>query len=81
MSIAKELLSEIETFCRRFDVAETTFGIAVARDGHLVRRLRETESITAKRIDRVREYIAEQTQVRSDGNHPSDGGADRQRVA
>lgn len=59
MSTADQLLSEIEQFCARHQMSETTFGRESVRDGHLVRRLRTHKSLTTKRLDQVREFMAE----------------------
>lgn len=58
MSTATKLLAEIEAFCARHGISETTFGRAVARDGHLVRRLRRHKSMTIRRMDRCRAFMA-----------------------
>ncbi len=58
MSIAKDLLSEIEDFMSRFDMAATTFGRKAMSDPHIVRRLRDGYGISSQRIDKLREFMA-----------------------
>lgn len=53
------LLEEIADFCRRAQLAETTFGRRAVNDGKLVGRLREGGRITTDTLDRVRSFIAE----------------------
>lgn len=72
MSTADQLLSEIESFCARHDMSETTFGRESVRDGHLVRRLRKHKSLTTKRLDQVREFMAKRD---ADSGEPEPAGA------
>jgi hypothetical protein len=57
MDLRATLLREIEQYCRRLEVPETTFGIAAVNDGHLVRRLRAGKDIRLNRVERVRAFI------------------------
>lgn len=57
MSQQTELLSEIEAFIVRRDIAETTFGRFAVNDGKFVARLRSGGNLTVATIDKVREYI------------------------
>lgn len=57
MTVSESLLGVIERFCAREGMPETRFGLAAAEDGHLVRRLREDESMTIRRMQRVLEFI------------------------
>ena len=63
MKISESTVKQIEGFCQRHHMSETAFGIAVAGDGHLVRRLREETSMSVRRLDRVLEFIAEKDQA------------------
>lgn len=59
MDTTESLLEEITAFCARYGMSETAFGLAVARDGHLVRRLRDGKSMTTRRLDQVKNFMAE----------------------
>lgn len=59
MSTQESLLKEIASFCERHGMAETAFGLAAVRDGHMVRRLRESGSMTVKRLDQVLAFMRE----------------------
>ena len=56
-----QILSQITEFCRRADMAETTFGRRAVNDGKLVHRLRESKRITIDTLDRIQAYIAAST--------------------
>jgi hypothetical protein len=58
MDDAKILITEIETYCRRAGVAESTFGRQVVNDGKFVRRIREGKRVTSATIDKIRAFIA-----------------------
>ena len=58
MDDAKNLITEIETYCRRAGVAESTFGRQVVNDGKFVRRIREGKRVTSATIDKIRAFIA-----------------------
>src|SRR5213082_2353062 len=53
-----QILSPITEFCRRADMAETTFGRRAVNDGKLVHRLRESKRITIDTLERIQAYIA-----------------------
>jgi hypothetical protein len=57
MSTADDLLDQIVSFCARTGMSETAFGQAVARDRHLVRRLRSHKSMTLRRMDQVKAFM------------------------
>lgn len=59
MSTAEKLLAEIESFCERHGMSETAFGRKVANDNHMVRRIREKQSLTTTRLDRIRDFMRE----------------------
>ncbi len=52
------LLREIAEYCRRADLAESTFGRLAINDGKLVRRLRAGGRITTDTFDRIRAFMA-----------------------
>src|ERR1700722_11792819 len=54
---SETLILEIHEYCRRFSVAETTFGRLAINDGKLVSRLRYGGRVTAETVDRVRAFI------------------------
>src|SRR3954466_1789135 len=51
------ILAQISEFCRRADMAESTFGRRVVNDGKLVARLREGKRITIDTLDRIQAFI------------------------
>ena len=53
------LIDDIEDFCRRHGMAETTFGKQVVNDGKFVGRLREGRRVTTVTVSRVRRYLVE----------------------
>jgi hypothetical protein len=62
---SETLMLEIRKYCRRFSVAETTFGRLAINDGKLVARLRYGGRLTSETVDRVRAFI---------GNPPRERG-------
>lgn len=52
-----ELLREIQSFCRRAGMAETTFGRLAVNDGKLASRLRAGRSVTSGTRDRVDAFM------------------------
>ena len=56
-----EILSQITEFCRKADMAESTFGRRAVNDGKLVNRLREGKRITIDTLDRIQAYMAAST--------------------
>ncbi len=57
--IQNDLLMEIEDFCRRSNIAESTFGKRAVNDGKFVARLRNGKSTTLVTVDKIRSYISE----------------------
>src|SRR3954469_25081830 len=53
-----EILSQITDFCRKADMAESTFGRRAVNDGKLVHRLREGKRITLDTLNRIQAFIA-----------------------
>src|SRR3970040_2274741 len=74
MNDMKSILNEIEAFCRKQDLAETTFGKQAVNDGKFVARLRAGKSVTLRTLERVRAYMESQGGVppaaKSDGRAP-----------
>jgi hypothetical protein len=54
----RDLLVEIEGFCRAAGMAESTFGRHAVNDGKFVGRLRDGRRVTTATVARVRDYIA-----------------------
>ncbi|MGD8339681.1 MAG: hypothetical protein PVH89_02805 [Gammaproteobacteria bacterium] len=57
-SEAASLLRDIESFCRRAGIAESTFGREAVNDGKLCSRLRSGRNITLDTAARIRRYMA-----------------------
>ena len=55
---SQTLLAEVDAFCRRAGMAESTFGRLAVNDGKLVSRLRNGGRVTIETVDRVRSFIA-----------------------
>jgi hypothetical protein len=66
-STADSLLGEIESFCRRSGIAESTFGKLAVNDGKLCARLRTGKDVTLETAAKIRGFIGEQ-------ESPDDGG-------
>src|SRR5690606_14286945 len=72
---AGSLLSEIEAFCRRSGMAESTVGRQVVNDGKLCGRLRSGKGVTLETADKIRSFI-EKNQPRQPGNGEGGGSED-----
>ena len=57
--IQDSLLADIEDYCRRSNIAESTFGKRVVNDGKFVNRLRSGRSTTLATAEKIRAYISE----------------------
>ena len=51
------LIRQIEAYCERHEIAETTFGKRAVNDGKLVQRLRAGKSIQIGTLNKVAEYL------------------------
>jgi len=71
-SSADFLLEEIEAFCRRSGIAESTFGRQAVNDGKLCVRLRNGKDVTLETAAKIRLFIEGQSQPRA----PTQNGAD-----
>jgi hypothetical protein len=58
---ADSLLAEIEAFCRRTGIAESTFGRQAVNDGKLCVRLRNGKDVTLETAGKIRSFIAGQS--------------------
>ena len=56
----EQLLQDIAEFCRKANVAESTFGRRAVNDGKLVQRLRDGGRITTDTLDRIRAFLEDQ---------------------
>jgi SAM-dependent methyltransferase len=59
MLAAEVLLLEISDFCRRFGIAESTFGRRAVNDGKFVGRLKYGGRVTTTTVERVRTFMDE----------------------
>lgn len=57
MSIVRTLLEKVDAYLVSTGMSATAFGIAACCDPHIVRRLREGMGITARRIDKIEDYM------------------------
>jgi len=69
------LLKEIEDFCERVGIAESTFGRLAVNDGKFINRARGGSNVGKKMVARIQEFMSD---VRS-GKHSVEG-RDRRRV-
>ena len=53
------LLEKIEEFCRKANIAESTFGYLVVNDGKLCNRLRNGKDVTMNTANKIQMYIHE----------------------
>ena len=53
----RALLTDIENFCRSYDIAETTFGRQAVNDGKLCQRLRTGKGITINTVYKIQDFI------------------------
>ena len=60
MQEAVGLLDSIAEFCRRANMAESTFGRRAVNDGKFVSRLRDGARITPETLVRVSEFLTTQ---------------------
>jgi hypothetical protein len=63
---ADQLLSEIEAFCRRNALAESTFGRQSVNDGKLCSRLRSGKNVTLETAEKIRDFIQNEKSQRSE---------------
>ncbi len=54
---AKALLNDIEAYCRRTKLAESTFGRQAVNDGKLCARLRSGKNVTLETAEKIRDFI------------------------
>ena len=57
-----ELIARIEAYCRRAEIAESTFGRRAVNDGKFVGRLREGKRVTTRTVSRIETFL--------DADHP-----------
>lgn len=58
MDAIEKLIADIEAYCAKHGMAETTFGRLSVNDGKLVERLRGGKSITLKTLDTINSFLA-----------------------
>jgi hypothetical protein len=66
---AVSLLEEIETFCRRTGIAESTFGRQAVNDGKLCVRLRNGKDVTLETAAKIRVFIDERLKPTNGHDH------------
>ena len=59
MEATQALIAEIEEYCRRAGLAESTFGRQAVNDGKFVSRVRNGGGVTTKTVARVRDFLRE----------------------
>lgn len=59
MDSVDPIIAEIEDYCRRGGLAETTFGRQAVNDGKFVSRIRNGGGVTTRTVARVRAYMRE----------------------
>ena len=57
MQVIADLLTEIETYTRARNIAESTFGRLAVNDGKFVGRLRSGSGVTVRLIEKARAYM------------------------
>jgi len=65
-----DLIEDIEAFCRRHAMAESTFGRMAVNDGKFVGRLRSGGSVTTKSISKVRSFMEGTTSAKYINSSP-----------
>ena len=60
MSLTAQVLSEIEAFLQRAQMTPSGFGKLALNDEKFVFRLRQGGNVTARNLDRAREFIRNQ---------------------
>ncbi|WP_417790674.1 hypothetical protein [Terasakiella pusilla] len=58
----ENLLAEIDLYCERKGIKPTTFGIHAMNDGKFVSRLRKGGSVRVETLDRVKEFMSQDSQ-------------------
>ncbi|MCH8182347.1 MAG: hypothetical protein IID55_04115 [Proteobacteria bacterium] len=64
------LIDEIEQFCRRAGIAESTFGRQAVNDGKFVGRLRDGRGVTTATVSRVRRHMSNGSAVAEPAQAP-----------
>ena len=62
-STVKELLTEIDDYCRLSQTTRTSFGLGAMNDGNFVSRLEEGRLPNLRTFERVRAYIAKRSKA------------------
>jgi hypothetical protein len=58
MSTIDALVIRIEQYCRKYGIAETTFGRFSVNDGKLIARLRDGKSITLDTLQKIERSLS-----------------------
>jgi SAM-dependent methyltransferase len=71
---AEALLQEISAFCRRFHMAESTFGRRSVNDGKFVGRLKYGGRVTTATVERVRAFMSNAEQANDRNGRAAEAG-------
>ncbi len=71
----RSLLTDIENFCRSYDMAETTFGRQAVNDGKLCQRLRTGKGITINTVHKIQDFIRTKTTLSNPLSLTPDAGS------
>lgn len=66
-----ELIADIEVYCKKAEMSESTFGRQVVNDGKFVSRIRNGKGVTLKTLNKTRTYLREHP-VDSTGRNAED---------
>ncbi len=60
---ARQLLDEIEAYCKLTSTDRTAFGLEAVNDGHFIRRMEQGRIPKIPTMDKVRAYMARKTKA------------------
>lgn len=75
MQGSASLLQEIESFCRRSGMAESTFGRLAVNDGKLCMRLRSGKDVTLETANKIKSFIDDNQPPQAGGEEPVAGAS------
>jgi len=79
-SATESLLKEVEGYCRKAGVAESTFGRQAVNDGKLCTRLRAGKNVTLETAARIRDYIRRQASPDESAVVESESGGNQPKI-
>jgi hypothetical protein len=74
IAMNEEILREISDFCRRTGLAESTFGRRAVNDGKLASRLRNGGRITTDTLQRIRQFMTDNSDITGPRPAMANGG-------